>query len=501
MHSKISDILKKYWVVAAVAAVGLAFGLYMYQIGESSIWFDEAFGVALINHSPSELIHLTAVDVHPPLYYLLLQGWTELFGLSEIALRSFSAVCMAGAVVVSLLLVRRYFGVKAFYVVLPFLVLAPFLLRYAQEARMYALVTLICTSATYALLRAEESKHTMWWVLYAVLIAAGLYTHYYTGLIWIAHWIWHWYTTHHVPGVHFFDKRWLLAYGGAALLFLPWLPTFLDQADAVQNGFWIGPVSHETILNVATNVLMYMQEWQVKEWLSLIFMVAAGVLTALVVRAYSALSDPAKRSRFALLLCVGLAPIVVLFLVSLPPLQPLFVERYLVPATLAIYMLIGISLAIMPPVKRWYGNKILLGLGVVVLFVFGVSNVYSAGNFNYNQNQLPQAKHLMAKLDAQLGSNDAVLALSPYSYFEYSYYDSRNNVYFVDPEKTIGAVGSSEPLAGNPRLIQDLAAFGAEHDEVWLAGGDLDKFTVPSGWAEIGTVEIGGYKAVGYRTD
>ncbi len=500
MRRKIVSALRKYWWLATLVAGVLAFGLYMYQIGESSIWFDEAFSVALINKSPSELIHLTAVDVHPPLYYLLLQGWTEIFGLSETALRSFSAVCMAGAVVMGLLLVRRYFGAKAFYVTLPFLVLAPFLLRYAQEARMYALVALISMAATYVLLRAEESKRTIWWVLYALLIAAGLYTHYYCGLIWIAHWAWHWYATRHTPGARFFDKRWLLSYAGAALLFLPWLPTFLDQADAVQGGFWIGPVSQDTLVNVASNVLMYMQEWEVREWLSLVLVLAVGALIALVVRAWHSVSNQLQKNHFALLLCMGFVPVVVLFLVSLPPMQPLFVERYLVPAALAMYLLIGVSLALAFRTKRWLAAKVLVGVGVIVLFICGMVRVYDVGNFNYNQNQRPYAKELIAELNKQLGSDDAVVALSPYSFYEYSYYDQQNNVYFVDPEKTLGSVGASEPLMGSPRLIQDLSVFGETHDQIWLTGGDLEKFTVPDSWVEIGTVQIGNYKAVGYRT-
>ena len=42
-----------------------------------SIWFDETFTLGIIQHSYSELIYLTGCDVHPPMYYILLKGFTD----------------------------------------------------------------------------------------------------------------------------------------------------------------------------------------------------------------------------------------------------------------------------------------------------------------------------------------------------------------------------------------------------------------------------------------
>jgi uncharacterized membrane protein len=77
-----------------------------------SIWFDEGYSILLAKQPVGELLALTAVDAHPPLYYLLLKAWGEMFGFTEFALRSLSALFLGGAVTTMLLLIRRLFGTR-----------------------------------------------------------------------------------------------------------------------------------------------------------------------------------------------------------------------------------------------------------------------------------------------------------------------------------------------------------------------------------------------------
>jgi mannosyltransferase len=71
-------------IIAAILAalVSLAIGL------NQSVWFDEAYSIFLAKQPVAELIRLTSIDGHPPLYYLLLKGWAAMFGFGELALRS-----------------------------------------------------------------------------------------------------------------------------------------------------------------------------------------------------------------------------------------------------------------------------------------------------------------------------------------------------------------------------------------------------------------------------
>ena len=55
-------------------AIGLWIGL------RQSVWFDEAYSIMVAKQSVGEAIRLTALDTHPPLYYLFLKAWACLFG-------------------------------------------------------------------------------------------------------------------------------------------------------------------------------------------------------------------------------------------------------------------------------------------------------------------------------------------------------------------------------------------------------------------------------------
>ena len=72
--------------MASTFALALSLGL------KQSVWFDESYSIMLAKSSIPDLFRLTGVDAHPPFYYLLLKSWTSIFGYSELALRSLSAL-------------------------------------------------------------------------------------------------------------------------------------------------------------------------------------------------------------------------------------------------------------------------------------------------------------------------------------------------------------------------------------------------------------------------
>lgn len=492
--------LAKLWWLLPAAVLAVATLMYMHKLGEWSIWFDEAFSAWMIRFSPAEIIALTAVDVHPPLYYLILQAWAQVFGESEVGLRSLSVAAMIGALWFGILTVKRMFGTSVAYLTLPFLLFAPFLMRYGQEARMYALASLLCMAATYIFVRVTQKDTThkaVWWSLYIILVLAGLYTHYYTALIWIVHWVWHWHTTRQA-GQKFFSKTWLTVYGIIAVGYLPWAFVFLKQAVGLQaGGFWIGPVSHQTLLNTASNVLVYHQQWELMSWLSVGFMAILVGLSRLFYLTYKNLSG-VKKTYFALLLMYAFLPIVILFVLSLPPLRPILIERYFVPAMLAFYLLIGVAMALGPRARHWYESKTLLTTLIIGFLILGVNNLYTVGNYIYNQSNMPRAKPLMQAVEQKLDSNSAVIVNSPYGYYEFSYYSTKGQIYFIDDGSVVGVIGSGAMLIDSPYAVTNLETFGATKDSLWLVSiGEWGQ--IPAGWQQLETVQVDKYTAVHYK--
>src|SRR6185503_11833398 len=73
----------------------IALALRLYNLTYHSLWFDEAISVHWARQTIPRILEVgfTLVeDRLPPLYYLLLKGWTALVGFSETGVRSLSAL-------------------------------------------------------------------------------------------------------------------------------------------------------------------------------------------------------------------------------------------------------------------------------------------------------------------------------------------------------------------------------------------------------------------------
>ncbi|MGC8827503.1 MAG: glycosyltransferase family 39 protein, partial [Anaerolineae bacterium] len=217
--------------------VVLASVLRFWGLGAESLWLDEATSLVVADNPPAIIVALTAEDIHPPLYYLLLHLWL-VFGRSEAVLRSFSAV--VGVLTAAALygLGRELLG-KVRPAVLGTLLLAsaPLHIWYSQEARMYALVTLWAVLASWLMVRAL-GRGGWWWAGYVLCTAAGMYTHYYMGFVALAHGAFALYllARRRMSGRRAWE--WLLAQLAWLLLFAPWLPVVAQQVQG-GGGAWV----------------------------------------------------------------------------------------------------------------------------------------------------------------------------------------------------------------------------------------------------------------------
>lgn len=84
------NIKTKRFTFVATAGVCLA-ALISFALGFGrSVWFDEGYSIIVLDQPFDRIMALLKVDVHPPLYYLLLRGWTGIFGPSATAMRAMS---------------------------------------------------------------------------------------------------------------------------------------------------------------------------------------------------------------------------------------------------------------------------------------------------------------------------------------------------------------------------------------------------------------------------
>lgn len=437
-------LLVRRWIVIVGIAMLASFVLVLYAGKGQDIWFDENYSIILAHQSVPDLLHLTGVDAHPPLYYLLLKAWGSVFGWSELSLRAMSALLCSITVGVVALLLRRLFTIRVALVTLPFLALAPFWLRYGYEIRMYALAGLIAAAASYVLVRATESKNDKrWWGFYAVLVAAGMYTLYMSVVVWLSHFVW--LVINHRR--HVFRQPWFWSYVAAVVLFLPYAPTVLFQlTHSALPG--IGVVLNLThIGDVISMVLIYTPEWSVVGWSALGIIVTLGLMTYLLDRSRRQMNVGGRRS-LGFLLSMVVVPPLFFVIVSLPMSQPFFLERYLAHVILFSYALIGVAVAL-----GWrYGYRraaVILGVLSLFLLSWGLGQLVQAGNFNYERMQRPQTSKVRQLVDC---NKSLVIADDPYTYINDHYYFKDCDMRFYSAEPLVDWGGYAW-LAGSKHQI------------------------------------------------
>jgi mannosyltransferase len=222
--------------LAGPAAMGvlvlLAFVLRTNELG-IGFWIDEGLSVGISDRPLGDIPDALRLDGSPPLYYLLLHLWMSVAGTSEEAVRAMSVLFGLLAVPVAWWGARALFGTRTAWMAAVLAATSPFLTQYAQEARMYALTALLSlvASAAFARTFAFEGDRRPWAIGFAVAFAAMLYTHNWAlffGAACGAAWLFL------VARAHGAERRDLLvngaiAFGGALLLYLPWIPITLYQ--------------------------------------------------------------------------------------------------------------------------------------------------------------------------------------------------------------------------------------------------------------------------------
>ncbi len=119
---------------------------------DQSLWLDEAVTAKVVmSYSYTEIINkFSPTDFHPPLYYLFMKAWTNVFGYSEVALRMPSVLfCLISGYLIYLI-----GGIWA----ATFFLLNPLIIYYSQDARMYMMATFFLTAGTYFFLKYKKYK-------------------------------------------------------------------------------------------------------------------------------------------------------------------------------------------------------------------------------------------------------------------------------------------------------------------------------------------------------
>jgi hypothetical protein len=211
------------------------------------LWTDEGISVGIAGHRLTDIPVVLRKDGSPPFYYLLLHGWMRVIGRSEVQTHALSLVFALLTVPVAFWAGRSLFGRRAGWIAAALAATAPYLTEYSHETRMYTLVALLALVVTASFAQAFVLRRRRAVPLFAASLVLLLYTHnwglYVAGASLVAL----------VPCVvRLREDRTLvrdaaLAFGAVGLLYLPWVPTLLEQLRHTGAPWSARPVAREIV--------------------------------------------------------------------------------------------------------------------------------------------------------------------------------------------------------------------------------------------------------------
>src|SRR4051812_20745349 len=164
----------------AVAGAVLRFA----TLSTQSFWLDEAIAINSARLDIGGMIDsLARTEGTPPLYFLLLDGWMRLFGDSEAAVRSLSALIGTATILLAYEIGRRLATARIGLVLAAIAAFNPLLVWFSQEARPYGPLVLLSGASFLCFAEALRRPSGRWLAGWAVASGLAMATHYFAGLL------------------------------------------------------------------------------------------------------------------------------------------------------------------------------------------------------------------------------------------------------------------------------------------------------------------------------
>jgi 4-amino-4-deoxy-L-arabinose transferase-like glycosyltransferase len=477
-----------------VLIVGIGSFLRLRDLNNWSLWEDEAYSFWFANRSWTDILPTVRFSgIHPPLYYLLLRLVLPV-GQDEVMLRLPSALLGIASIYLMYRIGRECFDKNTAIISSLLLAFSPVHIWYAREARMYALVSFFLLAAGFFALRALRNNRAFDWVMLVIFQALALWTN--IGAVWFS------------VAINFAvlvsaqslrsDKRllkWTASQVCAALIFLPWVPSFFTQLRiGVLGTSWIPPATIENLVRTVDQlVVSYGDEWdQPFMWaqpftLQSDVLLMPAVLTLIFLAGAPSLYRYMKshQLQFTVLLSWFLVPIGLIFLISQPympvPLlsgNSLLLTRNLLFVSFPLYLLMAKSLSV-----AWTPLRIIL-LGTVLALNAEayVTNIDRSDGFWEEDHR--RAAEIVA---AQVEEKDAIIAVPGRFMGAFCYYYCDRSSMGIPYNTAINGIIVNE----KDLVLEDVAAALNKSERVWVIQGTQGTSDVLRGEVPIAVQDAG----------
>jgi len=176
-------------LLLVVAAAAIRF----LHLASKPLWFDECFSVEVARIRWSDFLHLLWWrEANMSLYYVLLRAWLSLkqhYGQSPFFIRSLSVVIAAATLPAIYWLARQLYDRRVALIAAALFTFNAYSVRYAQEARSYALFLLLATLSSGFLISLLGTTTRRKWLGYVIVSILAVYAHFYALLLVAAQWL------------------------------------------------------------------------------------------------------------------------------------------------------------------------------------------------------------------------------------------------------------------------------------------------------------------------
>ncbi|MCI8760725.1 MAG: glycosyltransferase family 39 protein [Clostridia bacterium] len=347
---------------------------YLQTIFNNSIWLDEAFSMSMIKQNFSEMIHHTSIDVHPPLYYILLKTIGNILegilGNSIWAAKLVSCIPILLLIIVSNTTIKKMYGKKTAFLFEILILSVPQIMNYAIEIRMYSWgLFFVMMFYLYMMKWRKENRKEdlMVMTVFAILSA---YTHYF-ALVPVACI----YLYNFIEMIVSKDrnkleiKNMFISILISCILYIPWLIVWIKQVLVVKENYWIGEITLPIFKS-------YFQFPYLVEENPLFTYLLGGILVLSIILLWI------KRKEKDIWYGLGgfLAPIgtILIGVIASKLLRPIFIGRYIVCSLGCLWLWVAILLTKYSSEKEekqilQYKN-IGYGVLIIVLFIIAIAN-------------------------------------------------------------------------------------------------------------------------------
>lgn len=335
VSDKKNTIVKVDYLIVLSYAVFLFF-LHFVRLFDNNFWADEAFTINLVHSNIFNIIKITAADVHPPLYYLIVKLFCEIFGYTGMVYHLVSFVPYVVLLCLGITVIWSWFGKETSIIFITFASLLTTSVQMIVEVRMYTWSGLFIMISFLCLYKILTENKILYWTLFVVASLCAAYIHYYC-LISVA-FFYIFIIFHALFRAQHTIKRMLVMCVITILGYLPWFFVLLESFMRSKEDFWLEEPQE----------ILYCLEYIFQSKFSLFYLVVFlfGVI-CLTIR--DNIFDKDKRNKDMLIwIFAGASSLFGTMIVGTAIsllVRPMFIARYLFPISVVIWMLLGIVIS------------------------------------------------------------------------------------------------------------------------------------------------------------